>query len=292
MSHFRIGYAILVFLAMVWLTAIGVIGFLLLRSDNPSPTSTSLNTYDLIVFTDTNPRQIILLDIAESTSQTWGQINYYNGEAWQQQPVAEKILTVADQKQVDQYSVQLSADFKIKNTPIQIHVPSLNLGMVIKSNESYTKFGGITSQSDTYLIMDGIPTQSRVVLLKGHDQEYAPLDLDALGIDTDWFVFLDSAGNWYHLDQTETEKYSVKYEPHQFFSYLSQTGPQSFQVNYLNNFQVTRTDQNLTVTQSQKSLLLTMSKPITRIGDNNWSTLYLLNDEQGGLGIYLKMLTD
>jgi hypothetical protein len=87
-----------------------------------------------------------------------------------------------------------------------------NIGM--RSLPGYTKF---MSTQNGYLTLNGTRVKAKILYTRIYSNNSAEMQFyeTPFGLTTNWLAFWDSEGNFYHIDRTEVDKATDKYQTHQ-----------------------------------------------------------------------------
>jgi hypothetical protein len=138
--------------------------------------------------------------------------------AWKSVELNQNDVVVKEVNSTSNIMYSVNATFKIDGQLITVSVPQIFLPMAIRGEKNFSKFGGSTIQDSAYFSVDGMPQTSKAALLVGLNFNPVDVEIDDAGIKTNWAMFFDANGNFYHLDDTQVSKVVDGYESHRYFS--------------------------------------------------------------------------
>jgi len=257
----------------------------------PTPISiTGQTEYDLVTLSDSNPPTIIFIEAIQTSKSFWGIAYFHNGTSWSQTDLLKSNFSVTETNTLIQLENQINITFTIDDQTIGLNVPQLYTPIVIRAKNEFSKFGGSTNGFLPYLTINNNPQNVRVGLLKGFNRDPKLIDVYDLGINTDWIMFWDQAGNFFHLDKTSTEKINTDYPAHEFYAIENFDQAQNL-TGTVNNPKLANINRNndQVIISTNESVSLTLTK-ISRFERPAWQDItqgYLISDGQGGYGVYL-----
>ena len=314
----RVNLLILIVFGLVWSFSSG---YLLKQQNNlyPSPTpptSTTpipttpianttpipprddfaVTTYDIVAITTSEPKKVLYIErgIIESISFFFGY--YFDGTTWHTSESSLNKLTVAENDSLYKYSNTIAAEIYFDDTVVTVSVPEIFTNMVIRSEHEYLKFGGSTTSVDTYVSIDNTKLPSQVGLLKRYKKTFNGTDISSLDVTTDWMMFWDENGNFYHLDKTDVGVPNDEYPPHEFFARTQYVGSEISGILYLplNSINYTPAATNISYSESGQNRTLNLthsSRYFGKLYKPTETTNTLITTKTGGIGVYTRFDT-
>jgi hypothetical protein len=190
----------------------------------------------VVLITETTPRNILVAtsvrsEASGSKSQNT-RVSFYNGSKWIRQTTTQPISdfgiygnTILKnwKATVDPTLVlreRIEANINIDKNNISFKSDTLENEMTVRSLPGYTKF---ISESTAKLTVNGKTYNARIMYTKLYSLNSKSLQFydTPLGITTDWLIFWDEQGNFYHIDRTDVERPTDVYQLHRIGIYKS-----------------------------------------------------------------------
>jgi len=153
-------------------------------------------------------------------------VSFFDGASWDRKTTSQKTdsSSIVSNGIVKSWNVQIDPTRVLKQTvdgevtvnkkTIQFTSGILQNEISVRSLPGYTKFmsegmGTITVEGTSY---DAYVLYTRIYSLNASDIQFYS---EPLGLTTDWMIFWDSAGNFYHADVTNVQKPTDIYQTHE-----------------------------------------------------------------------------
>lgn len=153
-------------------------------------------------------------------------VSYYDGSSWARQSMskASKDSTIVSSNLIKSWDIAIDpsrvlkqtvqGEVTINNTSLVFSTGVLQNEIVMRSLPGYTKF--ISSGTGT-LTANGVMHQAYIAYTRIYSLNAREIQFynQSFGVTTDYIVFWDTQGNFYHVDATSVDKPTPIYQSHQ-----------------------------------------------------------------------------
>ncbi len=192
----------------------------------------------IIIVTKNEPRYSLIASVSGEKTNTGyvqaSRVSFYNGVSWSREvglPVNKKDTGIIPGGLVKSWTINHSllvpqeaeGELEIKEHTISFKTGLLENELTLRSLPQYTKF---ISSSDGILVVNGISYDAKIAYARiySSDVETVKVYNDGMNFQTDWLVFWDNNGGFYHLDKTEVFPSTSKYRSHSIAYYKEPDG--------------------------------------------------------------------
>ena len=254
-----------------------------------------LQDIDILIVTSSKPYKLININYIDNKVEDYTQIQAVYSIDGASLAVTHLPFNSIKWRQVSEnknnYEYTISGVFRLGADNVEIEITSIYLAMVIRAEPQAGKFGGSTALPSVKVKVNGVEEKAYAAVTAGFFNKYEPVDINHLGVRSNWLMYFDKNWNFMHLDKTEMDRQTDVYYPHTFMSKIINI---SQNVSYLNNIDITKTPSNsflLSYTDNNKPLtesLYVKSSVITYPG----TKMYMIENKDGGVGVYLTLGQD
>ena len=224
----------------------------------------------LMALTEDTPRKILVATVTrqevDKGANQATRVSFFDGKSWTRKTLTKNYDTTAiyTNSLVAGWQVNIDSSRVLKqNVTGKIIVDQNTMGfdtgiltnnITVRSLPGYTKF---LSTGDGYLTINGTQVKAKILYTRIYSNDAKEIQFydTPFGLTTYWLAFWDDKGNFYHIDSTNVDKPTDKYQTHQFGVKVDANGSvtKTFQV------QVTNSPEN-----PPSSFQITLGDPINQ----------------------------
>lgn len=274
---------VLIILGMGWMLAVGIWLGLTIKKCGPECASTAASfstEQELVVITETKPHQILYITTVTGSGEDYEDVRFFDGSDWNVQS-DEPQLRTAHSNPLSRVEQTVSGGWNVANQNIVLPATTILLTMPIKTDTPMYKFGGAVGGE---IVINGKPQKAKTAYFKVHNFDRSYLNLQTAGVNTDWLVFWDEKGNFFHIDNTSVRVPTKTYTSHLFAGSKSLSGETKIHEKVR-----VRYDKNLKVILGDTDTLLDVQYGSRfPLGDffGDKSTAGVAETREGGIGVF------
>lgn len=254
--------------------------------------SLDLQDIDILIVTPTIPHKLIEINLIDNKVEhyTQAQAVYslnetqllanlipFNSIKWRQ---------VSENRNNFEYSI--SGVFKLGNDTVEIDIPKIYLNMVIRAEPQVGKFGGSIVNPGATIKINGNEEKAYAAVTAGFFSKYEPVDINYLGVRTNWLMYFDKDWNFIHLDKTEMDRQTALYYPHTFMSKIMNSNRNVVYLNYIDIKRNAPETYLLSYTENNQFFSEKLYVKNSVIPYSN-TKMYMIENKDGGVGVYLTL---
>ena len=197
-----------------------------------TPATIGGDYYDdtIMAVTSETPRRLLVATVSRKETEQGAiqgtRVSFFDGHNWTRKILSEKEedLGINTNSLLEGWKIEIdpsrvlrqtvSGRVTVDETTIGFETGELTNNIGMRSLPGYTKF---MSTQDGMVNIDGVKVKAKILYTRIYSSNAAELQFyeTPFGLTTNWLAFWDREGNFYHIDRTQVDKATDKYQTHQ-----------------------------------------------------------------------------